>query len=336
MAVYITPSDMEKLIRDADVFYRSRKRIFHDKESITADQARERLNGILQTGDDPYIACALGCLYYDAEYTEGRPDADSAFRVFVSAAAGGVNYAKLKMAEIYSDGQGGRESPRTARDLIQSAYDGSLDIFSLGGSADDFAESALRLGRAYAEGVGLAKNPREAYKYFLEARMASESMEQGQQLREQAERALEETRKKMQQNIFSEYIAGEFPWFIKYMLEDGSLIDITVRQEEDGDMELTVRRTGRNGEEARPMLMTFPEISCSILSNTLIVRAAEPKTTFSGGDVIAADDMVWHYPERILEFCRQGKVTGRIACREFRVYPQDTADRPQPRPVEFE
>ncbi len=336
MAVYITPSDMEKLIRDADVFYRSRRRIFRDDESITADQAKDRLAGILQTGDDPYVACALGCLYYDAEYTEGRSDTDNAFRMFVSAAAGGVNYAKLRLAEIYSDGQGGRESPRTARDLIQSAYDESLDIFSLGGSADDFAESALRLGRAYAEGVGLAKNLREAYKCFLEARMASESMEQGAHLRQQAERALEETRKKMQRNSFSEYVAGEFPWFIKYMLEDGSLIDITVKKEADGDMELAVRRTGRSGEEARPMLMTFPEISCSILSNTLIVRAVEPKASFSDGDVITADDMVWHYPERILEFCRQGRMTGRIACREFRVYPQDTADRPQPRSIEFE
>jgi hypothetical protein len=249
--------------------------------------------------------------------------------MLVNAASNGVIFARLMLAEIYADAEGGRFSPMTAKNLIQSAYDDALDSFSLEGEADNFAECAMRLGRIKAEGVGYAQNLREAYGHFLEARMAAESMEYGEELHIRAENSMAELRDRLPEGLLREYIASGFPWFVQYMIDDGSSILVSVRKEENGDLELAVKRTGRKTEQPRPMLMTFPEISCSILSNTLIVRAVEPESSFSDGDEIRADDIIWRYPEKRLAFCRSEKETGYISCREFRVYPQDSEDRPE-------
>ena len=329
MSAYISVSDMRKLMRDTEVFFEYKDEIFRGEEQISAQSAKERLCSLFSSKDDPHIACALGCLHCSSEYNDGKPDCDSAFPLLVNAASNGVIYAKLMLAEIYADANGGRFSPMTAKNLIQSAYDDALDSFSFEGEADDFAECAMRMGRIKAEGIGYAQNLREAYGHFLEARMAAESMEYGEELHACAEDSLADLKNRLPEGFFRGYITSGFPWFIRYMVDDGSSILVSASEEEDGDLELTVRRIGRKTEQPGPMLMTFPEISCSILSNTLKVRAVGPEASFSDGDEIRADEIVWRYPEKRLVFFRSEKVTGHISCREFRVYPQDSADRPE-------
>ena len=336
MSAYISVIDLRKLIRDVNVFYEYKDDIFRGEENISVQSARERLDGLFRSHDDPHIACALGCLYCNRKYNDGAPDYDAAFPMLVNAASNGVIYARLMLAEIYADAERGRFSPMTAKNLIQSAYDDALDSFSLEGEADDFAECAMHMGRIKAEGIGYAQNLREAYGHFLEARMAAESMEFGEELHACAEESLSELRNRLPDGLLSGYIASGFPWFIQYMIDDGSGILVSVSKEENGDLELAVKRTGRKGEQPRPILMTFPEISCSILSNTLRVRAVEAESSFSDCDEIRADDIIWRYPEKRLAFFRNEKETGYISCREFRVYPQDTADRPEIRDSRFE
>ena len=336
MSAYISVFDMRKLIRDVNDFYEYKDKIFRGEENISVQSAKERLGRLFRSADDPYIACALGCLYCDRKYNDGAPDYDTAFPLLVNAASNGVIYAKLMLADMYADADGGRFSPMTAKNLIQSAYDDALDIFCMEGEADDFAESALRMGKIKAEGIGYAQNLREAYGHCLEVRMAAKSMEYGEELHSFAEKALENLRDKLPGDFTSGYIASGFPWFIQYMIDDGSDVLVSVKKAENGDLDLTVKRTGRKSGQPRPMLMTFPEISCSILSNTLKVRAVEAESSFSDGDEIRVDDIDWKYPEKELVFCFREAETGSVCCREFRVYQQETADRPEIRDSRFE
>ena len=291
--------------------------------------SEECLTRLFELTDDPQIACVLGGLYYDGSYGGGAPDHDKAFMMFTMGAANGITYGKLSLADMFSYGQGCPKSPDTAKKLLVSAYEEALEEFSISGKAEDFTECALRLGEAYTEGIIANQDLWEAYKYLLQAEMASRSSEYGAEDGKLAGDALAELRKALPEDRFTGYIASEFPWFIKYMMEDGSDAMLSVGGAGEDDLELTVTRTGRKAGWAKPMLMTFPEISCSILSNTLKVTAAGAESSFRDGDSgIRFDDINWIYPDKELEFLYRGQTAGRIRCREFRVYPQKTADRP--------
>lgn len=294
------------------------------------ETSRELLGKLYEATDDPAFAASLGNIYYYGRTGSG-PDYDRAFTLFVVSAANGSIEGRCRLGDMFLNGYGCRRSEGTARSLYENAYNDSVDDLVFDGRYD-IAEPAFRMGELFRTGTGMEQpNPDEAYRYYLQAALASDlRAESGEippdsEVDEKVTWALEQTRELMPEGYFRDQIVSEYPWFMKNMMEHDCDIEMTVQKREDGDLDLTVTRKGRHDDPMHPLLLTFPAISWCTLTDTIRVVSAEPETSFctEGDQTVRFDDMVWEHSSKKLTFFFRGTEVGWIVCREYRLILED-------------
>ena len=104
----------------------------------------------------------------------GTPDYEEARKWFEKGTELGMIESHYKLADMLLKGLGGPEDKKRAGELYQRVYWYCRDQFEHGKRNSKFADTALRMGRLYHEGILPAKDDQEALSYLLEAKYAIE------------------------------------------------------------------------------------------------------------------------------------------------------------------
>lgn len=97
-----------------------------------------------------YAANTLGYIYYYGRI-DGKPDYEKAFYYFSVASNFNITEARYKLADMFMKGQFVHPNPQLAFQTYIKLYDETKFYFENGDYGCDFADCALRLGRALAD-----------------------------------------------------------------------------------------------------------------------------------------------------------------------------------------
>ena len=170
----ITFTELKKMMEEANVIILGpEEKILREK--ILAEEPKQIEDYLLRLQEaepDPDIDNTLGYMYYYGRCTGGVPEYDKAFACFVRGAAAGVTESRYKLADMFLYGYGTKKNPYTAYKMTESVYLQLLPRFLAGETGSEFADAALRMGNLFRDGVTPWPDPKEAYKYYLQARCA--------------------------------------------------------------------------------------------------------------------------------------------------------------------
>lgn len=229
--------------------------------------SRDCMERLFELTDDAGYANTLGYIYYYGRCTHGTPEYEIALKYFMIAAANGYYESAYKLADMYVHGYGTKKSLKTARVLYSMVYDDTRSRF-LRGENSNFADAALRMGNVFAKGIGEEQSDSVAYKYYLEAlyaaklRLKDSDFFGDSNVVIHCEKALEDTRKKLDDSIFKEYIEYRYPFIFALLCADNCRCTLSVSRKDDGWFEVTAKRCPtRSVPEPESILLTLPALS---------------------------------------------------------------------------
>ena len=290
--------------------------------------SRDCIIRLYEKTDDPVYANTLGYIYYYGRCTGGNPEYEKALEMFSVAAANGLHEGIYKLADMFRHGYACKKSPRTARALYGMAYDDCYEKF-FRNPGGNFADAALRMGNVYLNGIGEDVSPQTAYGYYLQADFAVKQRARNSDffgdttVAINIQKAFEETRTKLPEDFFSEYIEMIQPWIFWGLLEEGYRAGITFKNSDDGSVSVEVRRIPKRTENgATPILLTCPEIDYCGFVTGIELTAIGLDTSFDlgAGKEIKYDSCEWNPTDWRIDFYYDEDMVGWISCEEYRFY----------------
>ena len=308
------------------------------------EASRDCMQCLFNLHEGPEFALLLGYIYYYGRCTEGIPDYEKAFEMFLFAAAHSLHEGAYMLGDMFSQGYACRKSLSAAAGLYKMAYQDSLAQFLNVDSSGQFAEAALRMGNAYQKGIGVPKDKVYAYTYYLQADYAARLRRQENPddfFRKANEdstihKALNESRAELPENFFREYTSDKYYWQYPRITDDwplgfwamvdkGHRAEISFTAQKDDVVRIKVKRLPFPTRlEADPLLLTYPEIDYCKLTTEIELLAYQMKTSF---DMMALkpfqyDNCISNLEKNRYEFYFAGVLRGWISCDEYRLYRQ--------------
>ncbi|MBO4790729.1 MAG: sel1 repeat family protein [Clostridia bacterium] len=282
-----------------------------------------------KTGD-PQFANTLGYIYYYGRCTGGVPEYEKAFEMFAVSAANGLHEGMYKIADMFLHGYACKKSESAARFLYERVYEDCLRQF-VKGREGAFADAALRMGNVYLKGIGVEKDPAEAYCYFLQADFAAKRRAKENDFFGYANvvvsiaNALDSAREEIADRYgeyFSDHLDLELPGILFHTVDDGYRGQLDFEIREDSTANLTVRRCPKRGEEKpEPMLITYPQLDFCELSDSSEMEIFDLMT--SGGDrgkiSFRYDSLEWNHTENRLDIYYDTDLAGWISYDKIRI-----------------
>lgn len=292
--------------------------------------SRDCMIRLFEKTDDPMYANTLGYIYYYGRCTGGVPEYEKAFEMFSVAAANGYHEGIYKLADMYRHGYACKKSYRTARALYGMVYDDCYKKFIEGAADGSFADAALRMGNVYLKGIGEPKMPDNAYYYYLQAGYASKLRAERSDffgnttVAVNIQKALYEARAELPDDFFKDHIKMSAPLIFWELVEDGYKATLSLTRQKDGIIKVSVSRIPKyNCNEAKPVLLTYPEINFCKLVTGIDMTAYGVKTSFEDntGTSYKYDFVEWNDTDCRIDFYYDGTPVGWILCDEYRLYP---------------
>ena len=290
--------------------------------------SREYMHRLFDKNDDPNYANTLGYIYYYGRCNGGVPEYDKAFRYFSFAAANGLYEGMYKLADMYRQGYGCKESQRTARTLYGMVYADSIKKFLKGDDAN-FADAALRMGHVYADGVFEKADIIAAYHYYLQAeyaakiRAAKDDFFGYKTVYNNAHEALERTRARLPEDYLAGYLDYEMPYLFGVLAEDNHKCELTKIFNAGGHTDLLAKRIPTQSvPEPEDVLVTIERLSLCLRTDMLSYTIDDDAEIFfkDDADLVRFDYCVWNKYENRYEFYNDGTCVAWSKSGNYRLY----------------
>ncbi|MBR2741098.1 MAG: sel1 repeat family protein [Oscillospiraceae bacterium] len=291
--------------------------------------SRDCIERLYEITDDPDYANTLGYIYYYGRCTNGEPEYEKAFRMFSVAAANGLYEGMYKLADMYRHGYACRKSPRTAFSLYRLVYNDAINGF-VHGENNEFADAALRMGNVYLNGIGVEKDPENAYDYYLEADFAAKRRAKendffgNTNVVMSIQEALNETRAQLPEDYWQEYFSFSNPEILDLMIDDSFHAAISVTKPRNGSRKITVKRKPyHKGGWIRPQLLSYGPINyCDMVTKIQLTAVdAEVSPEFDGRKEIEYDQVFYNHRKGRYDLYFRDEFAGWFRFEELRLYP---------------
>lgn len=257
-----------------------------DRDMVLAKKYYEEY--FAKTGD-PYAANALGVIcYYDLSGADA-PEYEKAFGYFLYASAAEVDAASCRAADMLIEGKGTAQNIDMGMSLIINGYRRCMHDFCGGDHTNALAEYAFRMGNICRDSLVLSMGKRDAYKFYLEARLAADmrgsedSDHNSEGLNEKIDYEIEKIREEYHLDTERNEIKTDFPLFLNQLFDDGNILKITIDVKKDAkDGFLVARRYLADEDEmheqlhktlgikAPQIMAAYPELSYAEMTSFMI------------------------------------------------------------------
>lgn len=291
-----------------------------------------------KTGD-PYAANALGYICYYGFANENLPEYKDAFKYFAYGAMAGVDESIYRAADMLLAGKGTVKNIDMGLNLIVDGYRDSLNDFNWGHYDNMFPEYALRMGNACRDDLIYGMNLRDAYKFYLEAKLAVKMRKDrgghpGDIATEgKVDHEIQRIRKRLDLDLKQTSIRTDFPLYLSQLFEDKFPIKVELNVSKDGKsgtLKVSRFRFGKElaeeagfmpeGSEAERwfkvpgMLVAYPELSYAemVTELTYTLEGVVVATKTEKGPFFMAEAFRKNEQTNALEFYAYGKLAAAI------------------------
>ena len=306
------------------------------------DISRDCMLKLFEKTDDPQYANTLGYIYYYGRCNGFVPEYDKAFYYYGIAAANGLYEGMYKLADMFANGYGCRESKRTACTLYKMVYNDSINHF-LKGANSNFADAALRMGHVYAEGIGEQINIIAAYHYYLQADYAAKIRAREDDffgynnVAANSQRALEETEERLPDGFFKDYLDYAFPFLFEELAQDNNrcilskAVDVSCR-----GVLAAERMKSQSVQMPEAILLTIPQLKiCKRTLKGAYTLDESAEIWFrKDADNVHYDHCTWNELEDRCEFYYDYELVTWIRSDKYRVYAMTEEEVTDARPSE--
>lgn len=232
----------------------------------------------------------MNCLYPEVEYygrcNGGEGEYEQAFKYFSIGHAFGYFESTYKLADMFTHGYGVVKDGHTAYRLYSAVYSENKQRFLAGERTGKFADTALRMGNCYMEGIGVEKDLQEAHTCYLEADLAirirvKEANHYGDtSVYSEIQQALQNTRQEYTEH--STAYAEPYPGvFFAKVLSDNRRCRMNWKTLENGKMFLILTPMKLPAEwEVPKMMITYAQGDYCELVDSFMIRT-EPGTVLA-------------------------------------------------------
>lgn len=289
--------------------------------------AKDCLLTLTEIDDDPEYANTLGYIYYYGRCSDGVPDYEKSLHYYGIAAANGIYEGIYKLADQYAYGYGCEKQPRSAVQLYKMVYADSLKYFLKGDHAN-FADAALRIGHAYAEGIYVEPNKEIALFHYLQALYAAEIRDADtdffgySEVVKHSKEALENMEDQMDPDFFSDYVDYEWPHFLAQLCADNNRCTLHYEKDPEGTLSLTgARIPTRSVPEPDFVLFTIPELHYCMRSYEITYSLPEDTSIWfkDDADHIRYDAINYNQDFGLLEIYYDDEIVGKIMSNNYRI-----------------
>ena len=292
------------------------------------EAARDSFLQIYRETGKAWPANTLGYIYYYGRCNNGVPEYEEAFRWFSIGHAGGVHESTYKLGDLFAGGLGVPKNGEIACNLYSSVYQDSLEKFLHGAAWTKFADTAIRMGNCFRDGIGRWEDFEEAYGYYLQADMALRMrMSSGAYFGDESVKArLDETIRKIRE-VYTDHkkvMREEYPFWMHWMLDrNHRACRMSWKELKDGKFSLTFSRApdAENGSDR--IMATFPAGDyCALLRKITVQteKGASLTVKDNAGEVLF-DDYEFFWEDHHLELLRTGETVAEIETDSFRFRP---------------
>ncbi len=271
-------------------------------------------------------ANTLGYLYYYCRCSGGRPEYDKTLFYYTLGACGGEDQLCYKLADMYLGGRGVPRNEAAAVALIASTYERTMEEFLDGEEVSDFADAALRMGSLYRDGIGVDRDPQEAWRcwklaenairkrmacgdYYGDGKVAASIRDELRKIEAVIPQAKDRT------------VQEDGAAVLKALVADGWPCEFTVSKE-GRRMKIEGRRLPRSGDGlVRPAVVSFPKARFFDLTDSAAVYmvGTDRIWTDGGSNCFRADfcDEL-QAGGQVLVFERDGETTAALTAKRYR------------------
>ena len=239
----------------------------------------------------------LGYLCFYGRHTGGERNYEEARAWFEKGAELYNIESTYKLADMLTDGLGGPADPDRARRMYLHMYLFCRDQFEAGIRESKFADTALRMGRAFHEGKISERNDMEALGYLLEAKYAIEWRKQyGHYGDDTVEKNILRVMGECEQpdedvRNLEQYGMGlaRVPHYLMPCDEVRMTVDIDV--DEKGVARLEFRRRRKDGKKPNRILWSVaPAMKC-LMTDSVVLYGADIRQiwTKAPGETVVCD-----------------------------------------------
>ena len=283
-------------------------------------KARDAFIDYYQLTGDASAANTLGYIFYYGRCDGGVPEYDKAFRYFSIGHAYSYFESTYKLADMFAHGYGVAKDGESANHLYWSVYKQNRKRFIFGDFKSKFADAALRMGNCFRDGIGVQKDLKTAYYYYLQADYA---------IRERTrianhygdtvvfngvQKALDDVRKEYTETGRTEQFF--YPDWTKWTLIKHRRCRLTIKGLKGGALALdAVPLKRRNEKEAPRRLITVPKADYCELKKKIRIKTAPGSqyVTVNGNPEIVFDSVEYSCDENKTTFYLYDEVVGEIA-----------------------
>ena len=289
--------------------------------------SRDCILRLFEMTDDPQYANTLGYIFYYGRCTGGLPEYEKALHYFSIAAANGLYEGAYKLADLYAHGYGCKKSEKTALALYNMVYADSIRHFLQGDDAN-FADAALRMGNVCAQGIGEEADPEAAYAYYKEAEYAAGIRASHSDFFGNTtvviniQKALEETKEKLPDDYFRDYLEYSFPVLLTDLAEDRYRCLLTRKLNDDGSWTLQGSRLStRACRTPEFILIALPQIGiCERTIKASVTAFGSVSIWFrDDAEAVRYDCVERNGVEDRYDFYYDDELTAWIRCESFRI-----------------
>ncbi|MBE6017314.1 MAG: sel1 repeat family protein [Lachnospiraceae bacterium] len=291
-----------------------------------------------KTGD-PYAANALGYICYYGFANGSLPEYKDAFKYFAYGAMAGVDESIYRAADMLLAGKGTVKNIDMGLNLIVDGYRDSFNDFCWGHYDNMFPEYALRMGNACRDDLIYGMNLRDAYKFYLEAKLAVKMRKEkggrpGDIATEgKVDHEIQRIRKRLDLDIKQTTIRTDFPLYLSQLFEDKFPVKVELNVSKDGKsgtLKVSRFRFGKEmaeeagfmpeGSEAERwfkvpgMIVAYPELSYAemVTELTYTLEGVVVATKTEQGPFFLAEAFRKNEQTNALEFYAYGKLAAAI------------------------
>lgn len=305
------------------------------------NKAKKYMLELFEKAGDPSAANSLGYIYFYGRCNNGEPEYEEAFKYFSYGALDGIDESIYKVADMLIHGTGVRKNVDMGMEMLVNGYRETLFDLCQGNYDCRFAEYAFRMGDASKEGLIYGLGNRDAYRFYLETKMALEKRKhlnffgEAERIADVEER-LSQMAKTLKLDLKRDEIKADYPIFINQMYEDKFPVKVRIyKNNPTGEYMLKISRFSFSdilgglklpyeadmaGEEHAPkILVTYPELSYSNIVSEIEFRleSAQILKMPEGTEVFYSDGFRKNEVTNAMEFYGNNELIAAIEAKWF-------------------
>ncbi|MBR4513793.1 MAG: sel1 repeat family protein [Lachnospiraceae bacterium] len=194
------------------------------------DEACRIFEKLYEETSDAIYANTLGYIYYYGRCNGGVPEYGKAFEFFTVGALHGIVESRYKLADMFLDGKGCKQSEGTAAYMINALYNEVKPRYCDGEDLK-FADVALRMGAIYER----RENYEAALGKYLEADYAIKLRRKmldyygDVKVQENISQGIERVKSKLPENYFRDELVPEYPYWLTMIFNLKDLVKLEIR-----------------------------------------------------------------------------------------------------------